>query len=70
MSEYLAIYEPDSDGWSAYVPDVPGCVRAGADRAGVEDGIREAISLPLEGQRAEGLHVPPPVTSAGIVAAA
>lgn len=70
MSEYLVIYEPGADNWSAYVPDLPGCVSTGSDRADAEDGIREAVALHLEGLRAEGLHVPPPATRAGIVAAA
>lgn len=70
MSEYLVVYEPGGDGWSVYVPDLPGCVSTGADQADAEAGIREAISLHLEGLRAEGLQIPPPATSAGIVAAA
>ncbi|MBA2349441.1 MAG: type II toxin-antitoxin system HicB family antitoxin [Solirubrobacterales bacterium] len=70
MSEYLVIYEPGSDGWSAYVPDLPGCVSTGTDRLDAEAGIREAISLHLEGLRAEGLHVPSPSTTSGVVTAA
>ncbi len=69
MTEYLVIYEHDADGWSAYVPDLPGCVSTGDDRAGVEDGIREAIALHLEGLRGEGHEVPEATTSAGVVAA-
>lgn len=69
MTEYLAIYEYDADGWSAYVPDLPGCVSTGSDRAEVEANVREAVALHLDGLRAEGLDVPAPTTSAGVVAA-
>lgn len=68
MTDYLAIYEHD-DGWSAYVPDLPGCVSTGATREACEAGIREAVALHLEGLRAEGMDVPEPSTVAGRVAA-
>lgn len=69
---YLVIYEhgPDDDGrdtWSAWVPDLPGCVSGGATRAECETLIREAIELHLEGLQAEGLPVPLPTTEAGRV---
>lgn len=69
MTEYLAIYKHDADGWSAYVPDLPGCVSTGPDRTEVEANVREAVALHLEGLRAEGSKVPEPTTSAGLVAA-
>lgn len=69
MTEYLAIYEHDADGWSVYVPDLPGCVSTGDTREEAEAGIREAVVLHLEGLRAEGLPVPAPSTVAGVVAA-
>ena len=46
--EYEIIYEKSSDGWSAYVPELPGCTSAGADRAEIENNIKEAIELHLE----------------------
>ncbi len=46
--EYEIIYEMSSDGWSAYVPELPGCTSAGADRAEIEKNIKEAIELHLE----------------------
>ncbi len=69
MAEYLAIYEHDDEGWSVYVPDLPGCVSTGGTREEAETGIHEAVALHLEGLRAEGLPVPPPWTAAGVVAA-
>ena len=68
MTEYLATYEHDKDGWSVYVPDLPGCASTGVTREDAETGIREAVVLHLEGLRAEGLPVPPPSTVAGVVA--
>ena len=69
MTEYLAIYEHDVDGWSAYVPDLPGCVATGSTRDEVDENIRAAVALHLEGLRARGTPAPSPSTSAGVVAA-
>ena len=69
MTEYLAIYEHDADGWSAYVPDLPGCVATGSNRTEVEENIRAAVALHVEGLRAGGSPAPRPSTVAGVVAA-
>lgn len=53
---YVAVYERTPEGWSAYVPDLPGCVAAGDTRPEVEGLIRGAIALHVESLRA----VPPP----------
>ncbi|HEY8356506.1 MAG TPA: type II toxin-antitoxin system HicB family antitoxin [Ramlibacter sp.] len=45
--------------YSAYVPDLPGCVATGATVQEVEREIREAISFHLDGLREDGLPVPP-----------
>jgi predicted RNase H-like HicB family nuclease len=58
MRKYLVIYERGTDGYSAYVPDLPGCTSAGADRKEVERNIIEAIKLHLEVMRKEGLEIP------------
>jgi predicted RNase H-like HicB family nuclease len=57
---YAVIYEHglNEEGrqtWSAYVPDLSGCVSGGEERAECERMIREAMELHLEGLRAEGL---------------
>ena len=49
MTEYLVIFEKAEEGWGAYVPDLPGCVAAGATREEVERLMREAIPFHLEG---------------------
>jgi len=64
MSRYLIIIEPTSTGFSAYSPDLPGCVSSGASRSEVEQNMREAIEFHLDGLREEGLAVPPPSVEA------
>ncbi len=59
--EYLVVVEQAADGsFSAYVPDLPGCVSCGETLDEVRQSIREAIELHIEGLRAEGLEVPEP----------
>lgn len=65
--KYLVVIEKTSTGFSAYSPDLPGCVSAGATREETEANMREAIELHVEGLRAEGLEVPPPQTSSAYV---
>ena len=48
LIKYLVIYEQSKNGYSAYVPDLPGCTSAGADREEIEKNIIEAIKLHLE----------------------
>ena len=64
MRQYLVIYEHRDDSWSAYVPDLPGCVAAGDSREEVARLIREAIEFHIEGLREEGLPVPEPTADA------
>jgi predicted RNase H-like HicB family nuclease len=65
--KYLVIVEPTSTGFSAYSPDVPGCVSTGATRAECESNMREAIEFHLEGLRLQGEPVPTPATSAALI---
>lgn len=58
--KYLVIYEKSKDGYSAYVPDLPGCTSAGADREEIEMNIIEAMTLHLEVMADEGLAIPAP----------
>jgi predicted RNase H-like HicB family nuclease len=55
---YAVVYEKTPNNYSAYVPDLPGCVATGATREEVERNIREAIDLHLEGMRREGEPIP------------
>ena len=57
---YVVVIEKAEGNYSAYVPDLPGCVATGATVAAVEQEIRAAIRFHLEGLRADGLPVPAP----------
>jgi predicted RNase H-like HicB family nuclease len=59
---YAIVIEKAQDNFSAYVPDLPGCVATGATVEAVEREIREAIILHLEGLRGDGLRPPPPAS--------
>ena len=64
MNRYLIIIEPTATGFSAYSPDLPGCVATGASQPDVERAMREAIELHLDGLRDAGLPIPRGSTSA------
>lgn len=64
---YTVIYEQGPASWGAYVPDLPGVISVGDTRTEVELLIKEAIEFHVEGMREEGLPIPPPSSSAGIV---
>ena len=57
---YAVVIEKAESNYSAYVPDLPGCIATGATIAEVEQNIREAISFHIEGLRADGDVVPLP----------
>jgi predicted RNase H-like HicB family nuclease len=67
MSRYLIIVEPTETGFSAYSPDVAGCVATGRTREDVEREMREAIAFHLDGLREDGLPLPRPIASAAYV---
>ena len=60
--QYAVVIEKSGNGYSAYVPDLPGCVAAGSTRREVETLIREAIEFHLEGIREDGDPIPQPTT--------
>lgn len=55
---YAIVIEKAEGNFSAYVPDLPGCVATGVTITEVESEIREAISFHVEGLREDGLPVP------------
>jgi len=57
---YAVVIERAEGNYSAYVPDLPGCVSTGATVEEVEAEIRDAIVFHLEGMREDGIAVPPP----------
>jgi predicted RNase H-like HicB family nuclease len=67
MKKYLIVVEETSTGFSAYSPDLPGCVSTGATRDDVERNMHEAIAFHLDGLREEGEPVPEPRTYSAYV---
>lgn len=57
---YAIVIEKADGNFSAYVPDLPGCVATGATIEEVESEIREAIEFHLNGMREDGTPIPPP----------
>ena len=60
MHKYLVIFEKANGNYSAYSPDVPGCIATGSTRKEAERTIKEAISFHIEGLKEDGLSVPEP----------
>lgn len=65
--KYLIVIEKSDTGFSAYSPDLPGCVSTGATEEETERNMREAIEFHIEGLRAEGYEVPAPTTRSSYV---
>ena len=70
MKEYIVVYERTANNWSAYSPDVPGCMATGKTREEAERNFKEALEFHLEGLKAEGLPIPEPTSEAGRVSVA
>ena len=63
-SEYLVIYEKTSTGYSAYVPDLPGCITTGPTLPDTKKSMQEALSGHLSVMREFGDPIPQPTTVA------
>jgi predicted RNase H-like HicB family nuclease len=63
---YAIVIEKAERNYSAYVPDLPGCVATGASLEEVEAEIREAIEFHLEGMREDGVPIPTPQLQGGL----
>ena len=57
---YAIVIEQAEGNYSAYVPDLPGCVATGATVQETENSMREAIEFHLDGMREDGLIIPTP----------
>jgi predicted RNase H-like HicB family nuclease len=60
VKKYLAVIEPAGTGYSAYSPDLEGCIATGRTKEEVERNIREAIEFHVEGLHLEGYEIPEP----------
>jgi predicted RNase H-like HicB family nuclease len=66
---YAVVIEKADANYSAYVPDLPGCVATGTTVKDVEAEIREAIRFHIDGLKADGAAVPAPTSIAEYVEA-
>ncbi len=65
--KYAVVYAKTETGYSAHVPDLPGCIAAGATLDETRQLIRDAIDLHLQGMREDGDPIPQPTTLADYV---
>jgi predicted RNase H-like HicB family nuclease len=61
---YAIVIEKAESNYSAYVPDLPGCIATGATAQEAEAAIRDAIEFHLEGLKEDG--IPPPTPSSKV----
>ena len=64
---YAVVIEKANGNYSAYVPDLPGCIATGETVAAVENEIREAIRFDIDGLKADGMVIPEPTSLAEYV---
>ena len=67
MTYTMIIEKADNNYYSAYGPDLPGCVATGRTKEETAQNMREAIAFHLEGLREDGIPIPEPQTSAEFV---
>lgn len=67
MSEYIVIFEQAESNYSAYVPDLPGCISTGKTIEDTEINIKEAIELYLDTLRDDGQPIPQPSIKAKLI---
>ena len=65
--QYLVVIEKGPSSFGAYVPDLPGCIAAGASREEVATLIHEAIELHIQDLKSQGQQVPSPQSSSELV---
>ncbi len=65
--KYAVVIEKAPQNYSAYVPDLPGCVATGDTLEEVTQNIQGAIAFHLEGMREEGISIPEPQASTVLV---
>jgi len=60
--KYLIVIEKSQTGYSAYSPDLPGCISTGSTIEETEQNMREAIAFHLDGLKEEGYEIPKPTS--------
>ncbi len=66
-SKYLVVFEKAENGYSAYVPDMPGCVATAETLIKAEELIREGLALHVEGIVEDGQPIPLPESVAKLI---
>ena len=69
QTKYLIVIEKTPNNLSAFSPDLPGCVATGVTQAEVEERMRDAIRMHLDGLRDDGLPIPVPSSIAEYIEA-
>ena len=64
---YVVVIEKAENNYSAYAPDLPGCIATGKTKAAATRNLREAVAFHIEGLHEDGLPVPEPQASAEFV---
>jgi predicted RNase H-like HicB family nuclease len=64
---YLVVLERTATWYSAYPPDLPGCIATGSTREQVEREMKGAIAFHLDGLKAEGMAIPQPSSSSSYI---
>jgi predicted RNase H-like HicB family nuclease len=67
--KYLIVIEKTPNNLSAFSPDLPGCVATGATKSEVEERMRDAIRMHIDGMREDGLEIPEPSSVAEYIEA-
>jgi predicted RNase H-like HicB family nuclease len=65
--KYLIVIEKSQTGYSAYSPDLPGCVSTGNTIEETKQSMREAISFHLDGLKEEGYEIPKPTSRSSYI---
>jgi predicted RNase H-like HicB family nuclease len=68
--QYAVIIEHAENNYSAYVPDLPGCISTGRTIEETKRNIQEAIEFHLEGMREDGTPIPAPTSTAVVITVA
>jgi predicted RNase H-like HicB family nuclease len=69
QTKYLIVIEKTPNNLSAFSPDLPGCVATGSSQSEVEERMRDAIRMHLDGMREDGLEIPKPSSVAEYIEA-
>lgn len=69
QTKYLIVIEKTQNNLSAFSPDLPGCIATGSSQTEVEERMRDAIRMHLDGMREDGLPIPAPSSIAEYIEA-